>query len=198
MIVPLGRWVLEEACRQGAHWQTARGGRPLSVAVNVSTRQLDEPGLVEGVAQALRSSGLPAALLTLEVTETTLADASVAEPTLTALQGLGVRIALDDFGTGYSSLNYLHRFPIDIIKIDRSFVRDIVTDVDDAAIVKATIGLAASLGMLTTAEGVETREQLAFLQEHGCRFGQGFLFSPPVEADAFAALLREERVLGAA
>jgi EAL domain-containing protein (putative c-di-GMP-specific phosphodiesterase class I) len=117
---------------------------------------------------------------------------------LQQLKEMGAHMALDDFGTGYSSLAYLKHFPIDVIKIDRSFVRDLVTDVDDAAIVKATIGLATSLGMQTTAEGVETGEQLAFLRTHGCRFGQGFLFSPPVTEVAFAAMLREERRLAAA
>jgi EAL domain-containing protein (putative c-di-GMP-specific phosphodiesterase class I) len=111
---------------------------------------------------------------------------------------MGAHMALDDFGTGYSSLAYLKHFPIDVIKIDRSFVRDIVTDVDDAAIVKATIGLATSLGMQTTAEGVETAAQLAFLRTHGCRFGQGYLFSPPVVEEEFAAMLREERRLAPA
>jgi EAL domain-containing protein (putative c-di-GMP-specific phosphodiesterase class I) len=106
---------------------------------------------------------------------------------------MGTSMALDDFGTGYSSLAYLKHFPIDVIKIDRSFVSDIATDSDDAAIVKATIGLAASLGMQTTAEGVDSAEQLAFLREHGCRFGQGFLFSPAVPAEAVEAMLRAER-----
>jgi diguanylate cyclase (GGDEF)-like protein len=198
LIVPLGDWVLREACAQAARWQAA-GLRPLRVAVNLSARQFRKGRLVEAVREALAAGGLASRWLMLEITETLLMDNPRASgATLQQLKETGVHMALDDFGTGYSSLAYLKHFPIDIIKIDRSFVRDIVTDVDDAAIVKATIGLAASLGMLTTAEGVETREQLAFLQEHGCRFGQGFLFSPPVEADAFAALLREERVLGAA
>jgi diguanylate cyclase (GGDEF)-like protein len=198
LIVPLGDWVLRAACAQAARWQAA-GLRPLRVAVNLSARQFRKGRLLQAVREALAASGLASRWLMLEITETLLMDNPRASgATLQELKEMGVHMALDDFGTGYSSLAYLKLFPIDIIKIDRSFVRDIVTDVDDAAIVRATIGLAASLGMLTTAEGVETREQLAFLQEHGCRLGQGFLFSPPVEAEAFAAMLREERILGSA
>ena len=198
LIVPIGAWVLREACAQAARWQAA-GLRPLRVAVNLSARQFRRPGLVDTVRGALRAAALQPQWLILEITESVLMDNPAAGgAVLGALRDLGAHMALDDFGTGYSSLAYLKHLPLDVIKIDRSFVRDIPADVDDAAIVKATIGLAASLGMLTTAEGVETREQLAFLQEHGCRFGQGYLFSPAVEADAFAAMLREERVLGAA
>jgi len=198
LIVPLGDWVLREACAQAARWQAA-GLRPLRVAVNLSARQFRKGRLVEVVRTALAAGGLASRWLMLEITETLLMDNPRASgATLQLLKEMGVHMALDDFGTGYSSLAYLKHFPIDVIKIDRSFVRDIPGDADDAAIVKATIGLAASLGMLTTAEGVETREQLAFLQEHGCRFGQGYLFSPPVEADAFAAMLREERIPGSA
>jgi len=198
LIVPIGAWVLQEACAQAARWQAA-GLRPLRVAVNLSARQFRRPGLVDTVRGALRAAALQPQWLILEITESLLMDNPAAGgAVLGALRELGAHMALDDFGTGYSSLAYLKHLPLDVIKIDRSFVRDIPADADDAAIVKATIGLAASLGMLTTAEGVETREQLAFLQEHGCRFGQGFLFSPAVEADAFAAMLREERVLGTA
>ena len=169
------------------------------MAVNLSARQFRRPGLVDTVRAALRAAALHPQWLLLEITETLLMDNPTAgSAVLGALRDLGAHMALDDFGTGYSSLAYLKHFPLDFIKIDHSFVRDIPGDADDASIVKATIGLAASLGMLTTAEGVETQAQLAFLKEHGCRYGQGFLFSPAVEADAFAAMLREERILGGA
>jgi len=198
LIVPIGAWVLQEACAQAARWQAA-GLRPVRVAVNLSARQFRRPGLVDTVRAALRAAALHPQWLLLEITETLLMDNPTAgSAVLGALRDLGAHMALDDFGTGYSSLAYLKHFPLDFIKIDRSFVRDIPGDADDASIVKATIGLAASLGMLTTAEGVETQAQLAFLREHGCRYGQGFLFSPAVEADAFAAMLREERILGSA
>ncbi len=198
LIVPIGAWVLQEACAQAARWQAA-GLRPLRVAVNLSARQFRKPGLVDTIQGALRAAGLHAQWLTLEITESLLMEnPGAGGAVLEAVRALGASMALDDFGTGYSSLAYLKHFPLDVIKIDRSFVRDIPADADDAAIVKATIGLAASLGMLTTAEGIETREQLAFLQEHGCRYGQGFLFSPPVEADALAAMLREGRTLSPA
>ncbi len=198
LIVPIGAWVLQEACAQAARWQAA-GLRPVRVAVNLSARQFRRPGLVDTVRGALRAAALQPQWLMLEITESLLMDNPAAGGALLrALRELGVHMALDDFGTGYSSLAYLKHLPLDIIKIDRSFVRDAPGDADDAVIVKATIGLAASLGMLTTAEGVETREQAAFLQDNGCRFGQGFLFSPAVEADALAAMLREERILGPA
>lgn len=198
LIVPIGAWVLQEACAQAARWQ-AEGLKPLRVAVNLSARQFRKAGLAETVHAALRAAALQPQWLLLEITESLLMENPAAGgAVLQALKELGAHMALDDFGTGYSSLAYLKHFPIDVIKIDRSFVRDIPADADDAAIVMATIGLASSLGMLTTAEGVETLEQRAFLQEHGCRFGQGFLFSPAVEADALAALLREETILGGA
>jgi EAL domain-containing protein (putative c-di-GMP-specific phosphodiesterase class I) len=149
---------------------------------------------VAAVRAALDASRLDSRWLMLEITESLLMDNPEASgKVLQQLKEMGAHMALDDFGTGYSSLAYLKHFPIDVIKIDRSFVRDIDTDVDDAAIVKATIGLASSLGMQTTAEGVETAEQLAFLRTHGCRYGQGFYFSPPVSEGEFAAMLREER-----
>jgi diguanylate cyclase (GGDEF)-like protein len=198
LIVPIGAWVLQEACAQAARWQAA-GLRPLRVAVNLSARQFRKPGLVDTIQQALRAAALHPQWLTLEITESLLMENPAAGgAVLEALRALGASMALDDFGTGYSPLAYLKHFPLDVIKIDRSFVRDIPADADDAAIVKATIGLASSLGMLTTAEGVETPEQLAFLQEQGCRYGQGFLFSPALEPDALAAMLREERILGRA
>ena len=198
LIVPIGAWVLQEACAQTARWQAA-GLRPLRVAVNISARQFRKPGLADTVRGALRAAALQPQWLMLEITESLLMENPAASgAVLEALKELGAHMALDDFGTGYSSLAYLKHLPLDVIKIDRSFVRDIPADADDAAIVRATIGLAASLGMLTTAEGVETREQLAYLQAHGCRYGQGFLFSPAVEADALAVMLRDDRVLGGA
>jgi diguanylate cyclase (GGDEF)-like protein len=193
LIVPIGDWVLREACAQAARWQ-AEGLRPLRVAVNLSARQFRKGALVGTIREALAAAGLESRWLMLEITESLLMDNPLASgAVLQQLREMGTHMALDDFGTGYSSLAYLKHFPLDVIKIDRSFVRDLVTDADDAAIVRATIGLAASLGLHTTAEGVENAEQIAFLREHGCRFAQGYFFSPPVEALAFDALLRAER-----
>ncbi len=198
LIVPIGDWVLHEACMHAARWQAA-GLRPLRVAVNLSARQFRKGGMVAAVRSALEAARLDSRWLMLEITESLLMDNPEASgKVLQQLKEMGAHMALDDFGTGYSSLAYLKHFPIDVIKIDRSFVRDIVTDADDAAIVKATIGLASSLGMQTTAEGVETGEQLAYLRAHGCRFGQGYFFSPPVSEAQFAAMLREERRFAAA
>ncbi|MEX2197913.1 MAG: EAL domain-containing protein [Burkholderiales bacterium] len=198
LIVPIGDWVLHEACTHAAQWQAA-GLRPLRVAVNLSARQFRKGRMVDAVRSALEAARLDSRWLMLEITESLLMENPEASgKVLQQLKEMGAHMALDDFGTGYSSLAYLKHFPIDVIKIDRSFVRDIVTDVDDAAIVKATIGLATSLGMQTTAEGVEIAEQLAFLRTHGCRFGQGYLFSPPVAEEEFAAMLRQERRLAAA
>ncbi|HEX8167944.1 MAG TPA: EAL domain-containing protein, partial [Beijerinckiaceae bacterium] len=178
LIVPLGEWVLREACREAAGWP-----KPLKVAVNLSPAQFKSRSLVQAVVRALASSGLSASRLELEITETVLLlenEATVA--TLHRLRGLGVRISMDDFGTGYSSLSYLRSFPFDKIKIDRSFVRDLADKEDCAAIIRAVVGLGRSLGMTTTAEGVETVEQLAQVRAEGCTEVQGYLFSPPQRA----------------
>ncbi len=187
MIVPIGRWALFAACRQGAAW--ARDGHALGVAVNVSMRQLETENLVEDVRRALLDSGLEPSRLTLEITETALmrnAEASVTR--LHELKALGVRIAIDDFGTGYSSLAYLRQFPADSLKIDRSFVAGIVTSRESAALIDTVVQLARSLGIATLAEGIEDEAQLRALQLAGCERGQGFLFSRPVEAEAVATL----------
>ncbi|OYX29143.1 MAG: diguanylate cyclase [Hydrogenophilales bacterium 32-62-9] len=191
LIVPIGVWVLEEACRQAQSWRQS-GWPELGIAVNLSALQFRRPGLVDSVAGALEQSGLPPHLLELELTESILLqDAENTLDTVRRLKALGVRLSIDDFGTGYSSLSYLKRFAVDKLKIDRSFVRDISTDPDDAAIVRAVIQLARSLRLGTLAEGVETQEQLAFLREEGCQEAQGFLFSRPLAAPALKAFLSE-------
>lgn len=197
LIVPVGAWVLQTACAQAKAWQ-ATGLPPLRVAVNLSARQFHQGALADTVTAALRDSGLDARWLELELTETLLmehADTSLAS--LHTLSAAGIQLAIDDFGTGYSSLSYLTRFPIDALKIDRSFVRDITHDSDDAAIVQAVIAMARSLGLTVIAEGVETKEQLEFLRRNRCNEIQGYYFSRPLAADAFAQLLREERNLTA-
>jgi diguanylate cyclase (GGDEF)-like protein len=187
LIIPIGDWVIREACRQAAQWPG-----DLSVAVNVSPKQFATPGLSQTILQALATSGLPPQRLELEITESIFI-ANV-EKTLSALHGLrdlGVRIALDDFGTGYSSLSYLRSFPFDKVKIDRSFVEDLSRDGNAHAVIRAITTLADALGMDTLAEGVEDQDQLDVLRQEGCRFIQGFLFSRPVPAGDVAALLEE-------
>jgi diguanylate cyclase (GGDEF)-like protein/PAS domain S-box-containing protein len=189
LIVPIGRWVLREACRQVRAWQAA-GLPTIYLAVNISAVELRAPEFVAGVRMVLTESGLNPCLLELELTETFLMlDARSTADVLQELKEIGVQLALDDFGTGYSSLSYLKRFPLDTLKIDRSFVRNITTDADDASIVTAVIGLGRNLHMRVVAEGVETREQLEFLQEHACPVGQGFYFSVPLSAVEFEQLL---------
>jgi diguanylate cyclase (GGDEF)-like protein/PAS domain S-box-containing protein len=189
LIVPIGRWVLWEACRQVRAWQAA-GLPTIYLAVNISAVELRAPEFVAGVRTILTESGLDPSLLELELTETFLMlDARSTAEVLRELKEIGVTLALDDFGTGYSSLSYLKRFPLDTLKIDRSFVRNITTDADDASIVTAVIGLGRNLHMRVVAEGVETREQLEFLREHGCPVGQGFYFSVPVGSAEFGQLL---------
>jgi EAL domain-containing protein (putative c-di-GMP-specific phosphodiesterase class I) len=193
LIVSIGQWVLREACRQARSWQLA--GLPrMCMAVNVSSVELRERGFVSNVRAVLAETGLDPRHLELELTETVLMDDSRSAPEVLAqLKEIGVRLALDDFGTGYSSLNYLKRFPIDTLKIDQSFVRDLTTDEEDAGIVTAVIGMGKSLHMRVIAEGIETREQLDFLQEHGCPQGQGFYFGRPVPATEFGRILEHHQ-----
>ncbi|HET8629755.1 MAG TPA: EAL domain-containing protein [Thermomicrobiales bacterium] len=189
LIVPLGSWVLREACRQGVCWRAAGpDGRPLAVSVNLSARQILHRGLVAEVAAALAETGLPPAALTLEITETTLmVEAEATRATLADLRALGVRLAIDDFGTGYSSLAYLKRFPVDTLKLDKAFVAGVAAGAEDTAIVAAVVALARALGCAVTAEGVETAEAAAHLRRLGCALGQGYHFARPLPADEFAA-----------
>ena len=190
VIGPLGEWVVREVCRQGQQWREA-GLPPLTLALNVSPRQFHLTDLAGCTAAALQASGFPAALLELEITESALAERTEeARQVLVRLRELGVRIAVDDFGTGYSSLAQLKRFPIDVLKIDQGFIRDIPQSEDDMAISAAIIAMGHSMGLSVLAEGVETEGQLAFLRERGCDAYQGYLCSRPVPADDFVALLR--------
>lgn len=193
LIVPIGEWVLREACTQAQRWQSA-GLAPVTVAVNISTVQFRQKTFIETLVDILQETGLAADCLELELTESVLMqDAEATISVLRVLKSMGVRLAIDDFGTGYSSLSYLKRFPIDTLKIDQSFMQDIThasASSDDAAIVSAVVGMGKSLNQCVVAEGIETREQMAFLQARGCGEGQGFYFSEPVTADEVMALLR--------
>jgi diguanylate cyclase (GGDEF)-like protein len=196
-IVDIGAWVLEEACRQGKAWHAA-GFEGLRMSVNVSAVQFGQPSLLSAVRGALAHSGFPADCLMLEITESSLMkDAETAAGTLRALKNMGLRLSVDDFGTGYSSLSYLKRFPIDVIKIDKSFVRDICDDEEDAAIVRAIIALAGSMRRVTIAEGVETREQTRLLHQEQCGLFQGFHFGRPVAPGEIQARLEHEREVAA-
>ncbi len=180
LIVPLGEWVLRSACIQNKVWQVA-GYEPLPVAINLSARQFREIGLAETVARVLHETGLSPNFLMLEITETNaMQDVEYTISTLEVLKDMGLGIALDDFGTGHSSLSYLKRFPIDLLKIDKSFVQDVPDDPDDACIITAIVGLSQNLGMKVIAEGVETEKQLAFLRAIRCEQMQGFFFSRPL------------------
>lgn len=190
LIIPIGQWILQEACRQNSAWQQA-GLPAINVSVNLSPIQFRDAGLVQSVAAALQQADLDPAFLELELTESfVMHDAERINIAMQSLKALGVDIAVDDFGTGYSSLSYLKRFPVDRLKVDKSFVRDIDSDPDDAAIVRAIITLGHALGLKVVAEGVETRAHLEFLQQHGCDELQGYYFSRPVPAAEMEALLR--------
>ena len=189
LITSLGYWVLETACRQVRQWQDA-GYKHLSVAVNLSAAQFRQHDLLEQIHNALDATGICAHHLELEITESTIMnDIDTAASTMRALHRSGVSISIDDFGTGYSSLSHLKQFPINTVKIDRSFIRDITTDSDDAAIVSAIIAMAHNMELKVIAEGVETQEQLDFLRSQECEEAQGFLFSPPVPHHEAYALL---------
>jgi diguanylate cyclase (GGDEF)-like protein len=192
LIVPIGRWVLGEACRQAACWNE-RGHR-VSVAVNVSARQLESDELIEDVSRALAETGLEPRLLMLEVTETTIMrDADATASRLRALKRLGVRIAIDDFGTGYSSLAYLRQFPADQLKIDRSFILSMGASNQSTALIHTLVALGRRLKLETLAEGIEEPAQLTTLRREGCDLGQGYLFSRPLEAEDLEAFLESAR-----
>ena len=197
-ITAIGEWVLESVCAQIRAWHDAGLGS-IKVAVNLSGKQFAQDRTVPFVEAALRKYGIAPACLGIEITESTvMGDPDKAVAALTRLKDIGVGISLDDFGTGYSSLGYLKRFPIDVLKIDKSFVDDVTTSSSDAAIARSVISLAHNLDMRVIAEGVETRAQVDFLTEHGCDEMQGYYFSRPLPAEAFTALLREKRMLASA
>ena len=190
LIIPIGRWVLEHACRQARAWQAGRDGKGLELSVNLSGRQIEDPGLVGDVQRALQESGLEPRRLTLEITESILMhDIESTIDTLQRLRDLGVRLAIDDFGTGYSSLSYLRRLPVDILKIDRSFVAVVDTGPDEAALVRSIVSLGQSLRLETVAEGIEQPGQLAELKSLGTRMGQGYFFAKPLGPDEISLLL---------
>jgi EAL domain-containing protein (putative c-di-GMP-specific phosphodiesterase class I) len=192
LIVPIGEWVLKQACHAARQWHL--DGYPLRVAVNLSGRQLKEDGFVATVLEIVRLSGLPPASVELELTESMLMDANadiIAK--LHAIRAAGIQLAIDDFGTGYSSMSYLKTFPVGCLKVDRSFVRDLPHNLEDAAITRAIIAMACSLKMEIVAEGIETVEQAEFMRANGCHKSQGHLYSKPVTAAQFGELLRLQR-----
>jgi EAL domain-containing protein (putative c-di-GMP-specific phosphodiesterase class I) len=195
LIIPMGEWVLHQACAQNKAWQEA--GHPrLCVAVNLSARQFQQQDMVKSIAQVLQETRLDPGFLELEITESyAMQNADFTIGVLRDLKKMGVRVSIDDFGTGYSSLSYLKQFPIDTLKIDRSFVRDLSAVTSDAAIAEAVIALAHTLKLLVVAEGVETSEQLSILKRHRCDRMQGYLFSPPVPAEQFETMLKDRKQL---
>ncbi|QIN78152.1 EAL domain-containing protein [Rubrobacter marinus] len=190
LIVPLGEWVLGEACRRAVEWQGLRPSRPPGISVNLSVRQLRQEDLVERVARVIEGSGLPPEVLSLEITEGLMLENE--ESILAKLQGLkalGLGLEIDDFGTGYSSLSYLKRLPVEVLKIDRSFVEDLTENPEARKVVRSIVDLARALNLSTVAEGIETRAQLETLKALGCELGQGYLFSRPVPAEEIPPLL---------
>jgi EAL domain-containing protein (putative c-di-GMP-specific phosphodiesterase class I) len=184
LIVPMGRWALQEACRQASHWHSQ--GAKVSISVNLSPRQLAESSLTDEFAEVLHRSGVDPNYMWLEITESTLMrDAESAVATLGKLRSLGVHLSVDDFGTGYSSMTYLKRFPVEALKVDRSFVDGLGEESGDTAICTAVVSLAHALGLRAVAEGVETAEQMANLRQLGCELAQGYLFGRPEPADVY-------------
>ena len=191
LIVPLGMWVLREACRAACRWNDTRDpDRPLTVSVNLSARQFAQPDLAEQVRAVIAETGIRPELLRLEITESmTMDDAEYAAEALNRLCALGIQISVDDFGTGYSCLSYLHRFPLHVLKIDRSFISRMESHMESLQIVKTIVVLARSLGMEVIAEGAETADEIETLRSLGCNFCQGNYFSPPLPADQLDAFL---------
>jgi len=190
LIVPVGRWILEEACRQGATW--VGQGHRISVSINISAKQLDRDQIVDDVQRALSTSGFDPTLCVLELTETTLMhNVEGTRVRLTRLKALGVRVAIDDFGTGYSSLAYLRQFPIDVLKIDRSFVTGIADTAEAAALLHTMVQLGKALGLETVAEGIENDAQRTHVTAENVDTGQGFLFARPLDVEAVNRLLEQ-------
>jgi EAL domain-containing protein (putative c-di-GMP-specific phosphodiesterase class I) len=193
LILPIGEWVLRTACQQAKRW--AEQGLAVHMAVNLSTRQFQDPALVPKVQDVLAEMELDSGRLSLEITESAaMLNPEASLSILGDLKALGVAIAIDDFGTGYSSLSYLKRIPADIIKIDQSFVKGLNIDPDDTAIVRTVLALANMMEKRCLAEGIETRGQFDTLREMDCHYGQGYLFSRPLPADAFEQLLRSGKI----
>ncbi|MFE8069630.1 EAL domain-containing protein [Marinobacteraceae bacterium S3BR75-40.1] len=193
VIIPIGEWVIRTACAHAKRW-TDDTGTQLSISVNVSPRQFRDPGFVDMVARALEENELPATCLELEITERLILDNTIeTAEILRKLDDMGVRLSVDDFGTGYSALGYLKSYPFDTLKIDKSFVRDVKTEDEDAALVKAIINMAHSLDLEVIAEGVEDEEQLKFLKQHGCDFAQGYFYNRPVPENEFLLWVEENR-----
>ena len=189
LIVPIGKWVMKTACEQNMAWQR-RGLRRIVMSVNLSPRQFKDPMLLDDIAEVLQRTGMAPELLELEITESLIMhNVDQAAQKTAAIKRLGVRLAIDDFGTGYSSLSQLKRFPIDTLKVDRSFIRDVEISEDDRVITQAIISLAKALDVSVVAEGVETEAQHAFLRDHACDEMQGYYFSKPCHPDAFAEFL---------
>jgi EAL domain-containing protein (putative c-di-GMP-specific phosphodiesterase class I) len=190
LITEVGGWVLREACLQSAAWR--RKGYGVGMAVNVSARQLDTDEFVTEVRDVLEQTGLDPGALTIEITETTLmSNAEETARRLVAIKELGVRIAIDDFGTGYSSLAYLQRFPVDALKIDRSFISRVSQDPEGETLIRTLVQLGKSLSIETLAEGIEQSRELSLLKEEHCDSGQGFLFARPLDPDACESFLRD-------
>lgn len=193
LIIPIGEWVLYEACRQNKSWQN-QGYPPIRIAVNISSRQFQQGNLLEIISKTLRQTKLSPQYLELELTESIIQDSKYAISTMQKLKTMGIQLSIDDFGTGYSSLRYLKLFPVDSLKIDRSFTRNIFEDSKDAALVHTIISMAHNLDLKVIAEGVETQEQLHFLQERECNEAQGYLFSRPIPAEEMSAFFEKERL----
>jgi EAL domain-containing protein (putative c-di-GMP-specific phosphodiesterase class I) len=191
LILPMGRWILREACRQARAWQSESSGvPPLIVGVNLSAGQFERDALPEEVATIVRETGFDPRRLQIEISEAVLMrDDPRMFDRLDALKAIGVRLAIDDFGTGYASLSYLKRLPVDCLKIDRSLVKGVGYETEDTAVIRAVVGLAHSLGITVTAEGIETQDQLVQLRAVGCDQGQGYFFARPVSADRIPELL---------
>ena len=191
-ILPIGLWVLDTGCAQLKTWERHEATRELVLAINVSARQFHQPDFAVQVRAAVQKYSINPNLLKLELTESMLLeDTEDTIATMNVLKAIGIQLSLDDFGTGYSSLQYLKMLPLDQIKIDQSFVRDITADPDDAAIVQAIIAMSAALGLNVIAEGVETVEQREFLELHGCYHYQGYLFGKPVTIEQFESSLTQ-------